>query len=115
MRRDFPESVKKEARKRANGFCEGKDCGLPTGPHNPPEVDHILEDWEGGEPVLENAQVLGRKCCHRFKSAAATTRRAKADAAGKFHLGIKPRSRQIMPGSKASRWKRKIDGSVVLR
>lgn len=115
MRRDFPESVKKAARARANGFCEGKGCGQRTGPHNPPEVDHDKEDWEGGEPVLENAIVLGRKCCHDRKTAAATKRRAKADRAKKIHLGIKPRRGPPMPGTKASGWKRKVDGTVERR
>lgn len=95
MRRNFPAKVIKAALRRANGKCEG--CGLPTGPHNPPEVDHDKEDWEQGEPILANAKVLGEKCCHRFKSAAATTRRAKADAARKVHLGQKPKSNLAAP------------------
>ena len=92
-RREFSAPVKKAARKRANGYCEG--CGQPLGPHNPPEVDHDKEDWEGGEPTLENAKVLGRKCCHRFKTKAATTRRAKADRAAKKHQGIKPKGKKL--------------------
>jgi hypothetical protein len=112
VRHDFSAPVQRAARKRANGFCEG--CGLPTGPHNPPEVDHDKEDWEGGLPTLENAKVLGRKCCHRFKTAAATTRRAKADRAGNKHLDIKPR-RQIIPGSRASPFKKKLDGTTERR
>lgn len=110
MRRNFPASVTKAARKRANGCCEG--CGLPTGPHNPPEVDHKIEDWEHGEPTLENAQVLGRKCCHGRKSAAATTRRAKADRAGKFHLGTKRRKGPPMAGTKASGLRKRMNGQV---
>ena len=109
-RRNFPAKVKRAALKRANGRCEG--CGVPTGPHNPPDVDHDKEDWEGGEPVLENAVVRGRKCCHQRKSAAATTRRAKADAAGKFHLGIKRRKGPPMPGTRASGIRKRMDGRV---
>lgn len=110
MRRDFPASIKKAARKRANGFCEG--CGLPTGPHNPPEVDHDKEDWEGGEPVLENAVVRGRKCCHQKKTAAATTRRAKADATGRFHLATKVSRYPPLPGTKRSGIRKRMDGTV---
>lgn len=115
MRRNFSRSIIKEARARANGFCEGEGCGQPFGPHNPPEVHHITEDWEGGEPVLENAQVLGRKCCHKAITAKATKRRAKADRQGKSYDGTKRRSGPPMPGTKASGWKQKMTGEWVRR
>lgn len=95
MRRNFPAKVKRQALARAAGKCEG--CGVATGPHNPPEVDHAKEDWENGDPVLANAVVLGRKCCHKTKSAAAATRRAKADAARARHLDQKPKSNLSRP------------------
>jgi 5-methylcytosine-specific restriction protein A len=90
-RRNFSASVKKAAHARANGRCE--KCGQPTGPHNPPEVDHIREDWETGEPTLENAQVLGKKCCHAPKSAAATERRSNADRMKRKHEGTWPKTK----------------------
>jgi hypothetical protein len=95
VRRNFPAKIKRQALARAAGKCE--KCHVPTGPHNPPEVDHDKEDWEGGEPVLENAVVLGRKCCHETKTAAATSRRAKADAARARHLDQKPKSNLSRP------------------
>jgi hypothetical protein len=46
--------------------------------------------------------VLGKKCCHRFKSAAATTRRAKADACtAKIHLGQKTEIKSCRPAQGA--------------
>lgn len=115
MRRNFSRSTIKEARARANGHCEGEGCGQPFGPHNPPEVHHKVEDWEGGEPVLENAQVLGRKCCHLRITAKATARRAKADRQQAQYLGTKRRSGPPMPGTKASGWKQKMTGEWVRR
>lgn len=53
--------------------------------------------------------------CHAGKTRRDVAIMRKADRQGKKHLGLRPRSRQIMPGSKASRFKKKIDGSVVLR
>lgn len=95
MRTDFPEKVKKAARKRAAGKCER--CGIKTGPHNPAEVHHSKEDWAGGKPILENAVVLGAKCCHKKLTADGTKRRSKADAQRKSYLGEKPKSRLSAP------------------
>jgi 5-methylcytosine-specific restriction endonuclease McrA len=64
-RKEFPRKVKAAAKKRAAGKCEKCHAVLKTGEG---EVDHILEDGFGGEPVLANAQVL---CgvCHKAKTA----------------------------------------------
>lgn len=112
MRLDFDAKTKKAARERANGFCEGKDCGAALGPHNPPEVDHKVECWEGGDNSLENAQVLGRKCCHKPKTAKATGRRAKADAQRARHLDTKVRKGRPLPGTRASGIRKRMDGTV---
>lgn len=112
MRRNFSQKTIKEARTRANGHCEGDGCGQPFGPHNPPEVHHIVEDWEGGEPVLENAQVLGRKCCHVAITAKATKRRAKADRQQARHLDTKVRKGPPLPGTRASGIRKRMNGEV---
>lgn len=72
-------------------------------------LDHIKELWEGGEnresnmaPALEDP--------HRDKSAAALSRKAKADAVAKKHLGIAPKKGRPIPGSKRSGWKAKVGG-----
>lgn len=68
MRREFSAKVKLEAWKRCRGSgwqshcekCKGRITGRP-------EYDHIVPDGLGGEPTLENCQVLCTKC-HRLKT-----------------------------------------------
>jgi hypothetical protein len=85
VRINFPQKVKKAALKRSGGRCEGiindagERCPMLFNAANPPEVDHIIEAADGGEPTLENAQVLGAKCCHRSKTTAFVQRIRKAD------------------------------------
>lgn len=74
-RRDFPRKVKAAAIARAAGCCE--KCTAVLKPREG-EVDHILPDILGGEPVLANAQVLC-KICHTKKSGDDIRRTRKAD------------------------------------
>jgi 5-methylcytosine-specific restriction endonuclease McrA len=74
-RRDFPRKVKASAIARANGHCERCRAALKPGEA---EVDHILPDILGGEPILANAQVLCR-ICHAEKTATDIRRTRKAD------------------------------------
>lgn len=74
-RRDFPRKVKAAAHARAAGKCER--CKAALKPREG-EVDHILEDALGGEPVLANAQVLCRPC-HAEKTADRIAKIRKAD------------------------------------
>lgn len=74
-RREFPRKVKAAAIARANGHCERCKAALKKGEA---EVDHILEDALGGEPVLANAQVLCR-VCHTAKTAERVRMIRKAD------------------------------------
>lgn len=75
MRREFPRKVKAAAHARAAGKCER--CSAVLKPREG-EVDHILEDALGGEPVLANAQVLCRPC-HAEKTADRIAKIRKAD------------------------------------
>lgn len=75
MRREFPRKIKAAALARAAGKCEKCDAALKP---REGEVDHILPDILGGEPVLANAQVLCR-VCHAEKTAADIQRTRKAD------------------------------------
>lgn len=112
VRREFPKQVKRDAFLRANGKCEGRNCGarLTLGKYH---YDHEIPDALGGEPVLENCKVLC-VACHRVKTshsdvpAIAKTKRIRDS-----HLGIKKRS--TFACSRESRFKRKLDGTVVLR
>ena len=93
-RREFPRKVKAAAIKRAAGKCE--KCLAVLKPREA-EVDHILPDVLGGEPVLANARVLC-SVCHKAKTADDIRRTRKADRqADKASGAIKPK------GSIASR------------
>jgi 5-methylcytosine-specific restriction endonuclease McrA len=114
MRREFPAKVKLAAWDRCQRdgkpHCEG--CGLRI--VGVPEYDHIKPDGLGGEPTLENCAVLCGKC-HRIKTHEEDRPvMAKADRQMKAHAGVKRTSRP-MPGSRASRWKRTLDGRTVER
>ena len=52
--------------------------------------------------------------CHAGKTRQDRAVMAKADRQMKKHTGVK-RTRNPLPGSKASRWKRKMDGTVERR
>lgn len=77
-RRDFSRKVRKAAIARAAGHCEKCKATLKL---REGEVDHILPDVLGGEPVLANAQVLCR-LCHAEKSGDDLRRTRKADRQG---------------------------------
>ncbi len=78
--------MKVAAIKRAtvNGevFCEACGC-LTKGRF---EIDHVKEDFYGGEPVLENAKIL---CipCHREKTTGSAKTMAKTRRVEAKHVG----------------------------
>lgn len=111
-RREFPKTVRLAAWNRCGGFCEG--CGAPLLPGRL-QYDHITPDAVGGEPTLENRQVLcsgGRATCHGAKTAerdvplAAKTKRQREKS-----LGIRAPKRRIGD----PRLIRKVSGEVVWR
>lgn len=65
MRREFPKPVKREALRRADGKCEGENCGALFGVKF--HFDHDIADGLGGEPTLENCKVLCH-ACHNEKT-----------------------------------------------
>lgn len=77
------------------------------------DCDHIIALCNGGEHRETNLAPAIREA-HRAKTAKDVAQRAKDDRVRKKHLGIwTPKT--IVPGSKASRWKKKADGTVVPR
>lgn len=110
-RRNFPRAVKIAAFERAGGRCEKCSAKLMVGGYH---YDHVLPDGLGGMPCLDNCAVLC-KACHKAKSANHDVpTMAKADRQKASHLGAK-QSRNPMPGSRSSKWKRRMDGTVVRR
>ena len=113
MRKEFSKQVKAQAFLRSNGQCE--QCGAKLFAGNRSyEYDHTKEDFFGGEPTLENCKVLCRSC-HNTKTQAAAPVIAKTRRQAEKDQGIKAPSRHPIPGSRASRWKRKLNGTTVLR
>ena len=78
------------------------------------EFDHICAIWLGGENREKNLQaVLGS--AHKRKTNAEATVRAKVKSQKEKHLLGRKRKGRPFPGSKADKWKKKLDGSVVMR
>lgn len=112
MRRDFPSKVKFAAFERAKSCCEQCNSGVKLRVGDI-FYDHIIADGLGGEPTLDNCQVLCRSHhdAKTFKSD--VPKIAKGKRLRLREAGIKKRS--SFACSKQSKWKKKIDGSVVLR
>jgi 5-methylcytosine-specific restriction endonuclease McrA len=110
MRHEFGKRTKAEAFSRCRGRCEG--CGSLLRPGHF-EYDHANPDAFGGSATLDNCSVLcsschGEKTFRRDIPAIAKSNRIRARQAG-----IKKKSKFAC--SKDSKWKKKVDGSVVMR
>lgn len=76
------------------------------------ELEHKLALCNGGEHRESNmAPALVEP--HKIKTAADVKQKAKNDRVRKKHIGIRKPSR--FPGSRDSKWKKKISGEVVAR
>lgn len=121
-RLEFTKPVKLKMFKRAGGpenpCCE--ECRVSV-KGKPFEYDHTIEEWEREDvarglrpPLTEDDGKLLCIPCHDEKSGKKTSERAHvtriAVKAAKAKI-----SRNPMPGSKASKWKRKMDGTIVRR
>lgn len=90
MRKEFPAKVKLAAWERCGGNCESCHARIL----GRPEYDHVLPDALGGEPTLENCEVLCSKC-HRIKTSGADVPRiAKAKRQQRKAIGAWPKSRR---------------------
>lgn len=87
--------------------------GVIDGTREAWEVEHVIalevsrDDSDGN---LAPAHVA----CHRAKTKADARIIAKCRRVAQKHIGARKAKGEI-PGSKASRWKRKVDGTVVRR
>ncbi len=78
------------------------------------ECDHIKALCNGGENRESNlAPALTEK--HQRKTAEDVAERACTDRMAKKHLGIGKRKNRPMPGTKASGWRKRMDGTVERR
>ncbi len=114
MRREFPKKVKLAAWDRCGGKCDR--CGNKIVAGNGPEYNHRLPDYLGGEPTLENCEVLCIKPCHR--TVTSEQDRPVIDKARRVmekRIGVRSRKSRPMPGSRASGFRKRMDGSVERR
>ncbi len=109
MRREFTGKTKEAAFKRADGKCEG--CGAPLVAQRF-TYDHRDPDYFSKNNSLENCQVLGW-CCDKPKTAKDQADIGRSRRIRRREMGIKKRS--TFACSRQSKWKKKIDGKVVLR
>jgi 5-methylcytosine-specific restriction endonuclease McrA len=87
-------------------LCGGKCEGTAW------DWEHVIALGAGGKDELENMRPAHRKC-HASKTATDRPVIAKTNRLRASHLGI--RKKPSMPGSRGSKWKRKMDGTVVER
>ncbi len=103
-RREFTKPIMRDAFARCGGFCEGDNCRTKL-MHGDYHYDHIIPDALGGEPTLDNCQLLCRACHAEKTGKRDIPRIAKTKRISDREKGIrKPR--------KITRWRR-FDGSVV--
>jgi 5-methylcytosine-specific restriction endonuclease McrA len=93
-------------------LCKGKIDGV----HQRWIVEHMRALELGGEDTEANMAPVHEACAIAKTSGPQGdhARAAKAKRVKSKHLGIK-KSKNPLPGSKGSKWKRKMDGSVVER
>jgi 5-methylcytosine-specific restriction endonuclease McrA len=77
-------------------------------------VEHRRALELGGADTRENMAPAHERCA-RAKTKDDHARTAKAKRVKAKHIGAKAPSRNPLPGSRNSKWKRKMDGSVVPR
>jgi len=88
-------------------------CGVKIGVGEAWEAEHIIALEISGDDSDDNL-APAHVACHRAKTAEDAGRIAKARRVYAKHIGAH-RAKQTLPGSRASKWKRRVDGTVVRR
>ena len=111
-RQEFPKRVKVDAFERSGGRCEKCTARLVPGKFR---YDHVIPDALGGEPTLENCQVICLACDAPKTNGEDIPAIAKANRVRNKHIGAHTPTRRPLPGGRNSKFKIKLDGTVVLR
>lgn len=106
-----PTSCKLRILDRQDGRCN--TCGVRFDVKTKAQFDHITPLWLSGENRETNLQAICPPC-HGKKTATEATVRGKVNRLRSAKVETKKKG-QPMNGSKASPWKRKMDGTVVRR
>ncbi len=107
----IPQRVRLRVFERFGGICQL--TGRKIMPGDAWDLDHVRALAMGGEHRESNL-VPVLKAAHREKTKQDVKDLAKARSVKARHIGIK-QSRNPLPGSKASGWKRKMNGEWVKR
>ena len=106
-----PPRVRLRVFERCGGRCH--ISGRKIMPGDKWELDHVKALVNGGENRESNlAPALSTE--HKAKTAADVAQKSKDRRVRSKHIGIH-RPKSIMPGSRASKWKKKLNGEVVRR
>lgn len=106
----IPPRVRLRVFERYGGRCHISGRQITAG--DSWDVEHILALSLGGEHRESNLAPALREV-HKVKTAQDRRVKAKTDRIRKKHIGIRKPSR--FPGSRDSKWKKKIGGEVVPR
>lgn len=105
----IPPRVRLRVFMRFGGVCQICFTKIVSGV----EIDHLVALASGGSNCESNLVPVHAKC-HRAKSKEDVAQKAATYKTQAHHLGIR-KSRRPMPGSRASGFKRKMNGQVEKR
>lgn len=114
-RREFSAKLKEQIVERATNAdgqicCEG--CGQVLG-YKKWQIDHTLAEefvTDKSKPLtIEDGRLLGQACCHAPKTADDIRKLRKGDRQRRYDRGIR-QTRNPLPGSKASGWRKPFNG-----
>jgi len=112
MRKRITTKMRVEIFERENGICHF--CNLKVQSGEEWDVSHEIPLEIGGEDGGTNLRVAHRVCHRVHTSKVDIPRIAKTKRMKAKHLGA-VRSKTPLPAGKWSKWKKKMDGSIVLR
>lgn len=117
MRTEFTKPVRREAYERSEGLCEGIQASgercCANLKHKRYHFDHVIPDAIGGDNSLQNCAVLCVDCHGEKTTKIDIPVIAKSKRNYDKYRGIRKPSK--FSCSRDSRFKKKIDGTVVLR
>ena len=109
-----PARVKARIIARQDGICDC-GCGVKLGVAGEPiEFDHEQPLILCGANDEDNLRAL-RKPCHKVKTKSDVRQKSVEARKRHKHLGIANETRAVIPGSRRSKFKRKIGGQTVRR
>lgn len=107
-----PPRVRQRVFDRYGGICYLS--GRLILPGEPWDLEHVIALILGGENRESNLRPA-LKDKHKAKTKVDVAAKAKSNTVRQKHLGIKKRKGPPMPGSRDSKWKRKMDGTIERR